>query len=176
MEIIIILLAVLVIAISIFNIYLCAKKKKKKSAIFNSVFYGMIVLLFGFHCVDNAFLSEDSGNYDIYGGDMFHSFTYDREEGDNYIIAERAFIHGSSIAVPKENTSISAFTRIYKPVYLYCDKGTYFINGDDVVKIRPDFLPLIFVAGAIDIVALALYNLVLFIINAVCLCKKSKAK
>lgn len=186
MEIAVILFAVFVIAVSVFNIGMAIKKKKIKLAVFNGILYGVIALLFVIDGIDSAIISDDSLNYSIYSDGILGSIRYDRTEDGYHIIKRTGFFYSAEVAVPVENTDISAFTKIYKPVHIYCIKDTSLgdkqitINSkayefcDTVVKIRPSFLELIIVVGLIDIFVLTIYNLILFGVNLYT--KNTKAK
>ena len=179
-----ILLELLVILISIFNIFIAIKRKTKKFAILNGAFYFVIVLVLILDNVNNAIITNDSENYSIYYGGILSSVRYERTEGDYHIIKRTGILLDDEIAVPANNTDISFFSKIYKPVQIYCNKGTDLYGSEitisskkyklcnTVVKIKPDFFHLIFSIGFIDFLGLIIFNLVLFITNIVALNKE----
>ena len=178
------LLGLLVILISIFNIFIAIKRKTKKLAILNGTFYVVIVLVLILENVNNAIITNDSENYSIYHGGILGSVKYERTEGDYHIIKRTGILIDDEIAVPVKSTDISFFSKIYKPVQIYCNKDTAlygseitisskrYILCDTVVNIKPDFTDLILSVGFIDLLGLIIFNLVLFIINIVDLNKE----
>ena len=178
-----ILLGLLVILISIFNIFIAIKRKTKKFAILNGAFYSVIVIVLILDNVNDAIITNDSENYSIYYGGILSSVRYERTEEDYHIIKRTGILLDDEIAVPVNSTDISFFSKIYKPVQIYCNKGTDLYGSEitisskkyklcnTVVKIKPDFFHLIFSIGFIDILVLIIFNLVLFIINIVSLKK-----
>ena len=178
------LLGLLVILISIFNIFIAIKRKAKKLAILNGAFYVVTVLVFILENVNNAIITNDSENYSIYHGGILGSVKYERTEGDYHIIKRTGILIDDEIAVPVKSTDISFFSKIYKPVQIYCNKDTELYGSeitisskryklcDTVVKIKPDFSDLILSVGFIDLLGLIIFNMVLFIINIVGLNKE----
>ena len=136
-----------------------------------------MIISVGFEIVNANIVSQDSKDYSIYSGGILGSLEYDRTEKDYYIIKERGLFTLTEIAIPAENVDISFFTDIYKPVYVYCSKGTNLYDSqitinsenyelcDTAVKIKPDFLDLILIIGIVDFFVIALFNSVLLIIN-----------
>lgn len=180
------LLGLLVIIFSIFNIITAIKRKSKRLVILNGVLYAVIAFILIWNNVNTSIISNDSVNYNIYHGGILSSVRYDRTEDDYYIIKRTGFMTCDEIAIPVKSANISSFSRLYKPVQIYCSKDTelygseIIVNSkryylcDTVIKIAPDFFDLILTIGIIDIIAILIFNLVLFIINIVRLYQEKK--
>lgn len=180
-----IIIGLLVISFSVFNIYTAIKRKKKILAVLNGAFYAVIALVLIFDNIGNAILAEDSENYSIYHGGILSSVRYDRTEGDYYIIKRSGILTCDEIAVPVKSADISSFSEIYKPVMIYCKKDTDLFDpkitvnisskeyrlSNTVVEIKPDFSDMILSVGLVDLLVLTIFNVVLFIVNIVSLNK-----
>lgn len=171
--------AIIVIAISAFNIASAIKTKKKLPLVINGAFYSLIIItLIGFNA-NSAIIADISKDYDTYHGGIIGSVEYGRTEGDYYIIERKGFMYYEEFAVPIENVEISLLSKIYKPVVFCCSKGTELygneitINSENyylcntIEKIIPNFFDLLLVVLIIDVVIIAIFNLILLIINII---------
>lgn len=172
-----ILLGPLIIIFSIFNIITSIQRKEKMLVILNGALYAVIAFILIWNIVNTSITSHDSVNYNIYHGGILCSVEYDRTEGDYYIISRTGIMVCDEIAIPVNSANISSFSRLYKPVQIYCSKDTdqywteitvnskkYYLC-DSAVKIVPDFSDLFLTVLVIDIISIFFFNLILFTVN-----------
>lgn len=178
-----IIIGLLVISFSVFNIYTAIKRKKKILAVLNGAFYAVIALVLILDNVNSAIITNDSENYSIYHGGILSSVRYDRTEGDYYIIKRSGILTYDEIAVPVKSADIPAVSEIYKPVMIYCKKDTELFDpkmtitvsskeynlANTVVEIKPNYSDLILSVGLIDLLILIIFNVVLFTVNIISL-------
>ena len=178
MGIFILLVILITISLSFYNSIMAIQKLKKTVLITNGVFYSIIALLIIFFFADKSITDRDSLNYDIYGGGILGQAHYNKTEDNYYIIKNPGWLSPyTEIAVPKDNVKISVITRIYDPIMVYCNKDTdlyspdniitinskkYYLS-DTIIKIRPNYIDLIFLIGVIDTALLFLFNIGIFL-------------
>lgn len=174
-----VVLAIIVIAISAFNIVSAITAKKKLTLVLNGVFYSLIVItLIGFN-VNSTIIDNYSEDYDTYHGGFLGTVEYERTEGNYYIITDRGFMYSDKIAVPIESVDISPISKIYKPVIFCCSKGTELYENEITInsssyylcntaeKIIPNFFDLLLVVLIVDVVVIVILNLILLPANIV---------
>lgn len=180
-----IIFVVLVIGITFYNICEAVGNKKKKPIVINGILYGFLAFLLIFNAVSQDRVSSDGLDYTIYSSGLFGNAEYQKTEGEYYIFINSSFMSSDSIAVPKENIDLPLFTKIYKPVHIYCTKdqtfgdrqitldGVEYLLGDNVVDVKTDFFPLTLYLGLVNIAVLTAFNVIMLILN---LCKKPEEK
>lgn len=178
MQIFIFLLLVIIISIAllIFNSITAVGKLKKAVIITNSVLCAALAFLVVFSVSEKAVTDKDSEQYDIYGQGFLGKVHYYKTEDDYYLIKKTIFLSPKAdIAVPKSNAELPAVTEVYDPIMIYCEKDAeiYDMNnriaigseeyylGDEIVKIRPNYIDLIFLIGVTDTAIMFLFNIMI---------------
>lgn len=175
MQIFIFLLLVIVsIVLSIYNSIAAVGKLKKAVIVTNSVLCAALAFLVVFSVSEKAVTDRDSEQYDIYGKGILGKVHYYKTEDDYYLIKKTKFLSPKAdIAVPKSNAELPFISEIYDPIMIYCEKDAeiYDMNksvtigaaeyylGDEIVKIRPNYIDLIFLIGVTDIAIMFLFNM-----------------
>lgn len=174
-----VVLAIIVIAISAFNIASAVKAKRKFPLVLNGIFYSIIVIAWIGITVNSMIIDNNSVDYDTYHGGILGSVKYERIDGDYYIIKRTGFMYSDKIAIPIESVEIPYFSKIYKPVTICCSKGAELyenkitINSKEyylcntVEKIIPNFFDLLLIILFVDVVVISIFNLILLITNIV---------
>lgn len=174
MFIFLLLVILLSIALSIYNSIAAVGKLKKAVIVTNSILCSALAFLVIFSVSEKAVTDRDSEQYDIYGKGILGKVHYYKTEDDYYLIKKTIFLSPKAdIAVPKSNAELPFITEIYDPIMIYCKKDTeiYDMNnriaigseeyylGNEIVKIRPNYIDLIFLIGVADTAIMFLFNM-----------------
>ena len=172
-----VILALIVIAISVYNIVSAIMKKQKLPLILNALFYALVIITLIGSNVNSSIIDNYSKDYDTYHGGILSSVKYERTEGGYYIIVDKGFMCSDEIAIPIESVKIPSVSKIYKPIVLCCSKGTELYEDEITInsknyylcetaeKIIPNYFDLFVIIFIIAVIVITIFNLILLIIN-----------